>query len=141
MATTHCKRILVGGLLGGLLWNIWSVMMNFALLGKLYSEGQASGHFLTEPRYGFFTGAWIGMLFLLGIGLAWLYAVARGTLGKGPVTALKVGLVVGLIAGFPSNFAQATWSPLPRMTALGWMLDTLGGCILATLVAGWYYRD
>jgi len=141
MATTDCKRIVMGGLLGGLIWNIWSVMMNFALLDRLYAKGQAAGYFLKEPRYGFFVGGWIVTLFLLGIGLAWLYASARGTLGKGPVTALKVGLVVGLIAGFPGNFAQAAWSPLARMTPLGWMLDTLGGCVLATLVAGWYYRD
>ena len=115
--------------------------MNFALLGRLYEEGQDAGHFLKEPRYGFFAGGWIVTLLLLGIGLAWLYASARGTHGKGFVTAVKVGLVAGLIAGFPGNFAQAAWSALPRMVALGWMLDTVVGCVLATVVAGWYYRD
>jgi hypothetical protein len=33
------------------------------------------------------------------------------------------------------------WSPVPRALPLGWMLDLWVGCILATLVAGWFYRE
>jgi hypothetical protein len=141
MATTNCKRIVVGGLLGGLVWNVWSVIINAGLLAKYYAaEGQA-GHLLPEPRYAFFMGYWILTLFVLGIGLAWLYASSRSTLGPGPLSALKVGLVTGIIAGFPGNLAQATWSPVSRFVPLGWMLDIVVGCVLATLVAGWYYKE
>jgi hypothetical protein len=142
MATPlNVKRIVIGGLLGGLVANVWSIVMNMALLADRYAEGQAAGHLLESPRYGFFLPAWILILFLIGIGLAWLYAAARNTLGPGPGTALKIGLLVGLVAGFPGNFAQAAWSALPRTLALGWMLDTLGGILLATLVAAWFYRE
>lgn len=142
MATPlNCKRIVVGGLLGGLCWNIWSIILNFSLLGKLYEEGIAAGHLLAEPRYSFFIGYWVVLVFVLGIGLAWVYAAARNTLGPGPGSALQVGLVVGIVASVPGNFAQATWSPLSRMLPLGWMLDSLIGIVVATLVAGWYYKD
>jgi hypothetical protein len=141
MAAVNGKRIVVGGLLGGLAWNVWSILVNAGLLAKLYQEEEAAGHLLPQPRYGFFMGLWILTLFLLGIGLAWIYAASRGTLGPGPLSALKVGLVAGLLAGWPGNLAQASWSPVSRWLPLGWMADLVVGCALATLVAGWYYRD
>ena len=59
----------------------------------------------------------------------------------GPGSALKVGFTVGFIAGFPLNFAQATWSPIDRAFPWGWMMDLWVGSILATLVAGVIYKD
>jgi len=142
MATAlNCKRIVLGGILGGLCWNVWSMIINVAILGKQYEAGIAAGHLLAQPRYGFFIGEWILMVFLLSIGLAWIYAASRSTLGPGPGSALKVGVVVGIVSSFPGNFAQAAWSPLPRTLPLWWMMDMLVGTILATLVAGWFYRD
>jgi hypothetical protein len=73
--------------------------------------------------------------------LAYLYAGVRQNFGPGPGTALKMGVLIGFVAGFPLNFAQAAWVPIDRMFPLGWMLDIWGGCILATLVAGWLYKD
>jgi hypothetical protein len=49
--------------------------------------------------------------------------------------------MVGFIAGFPLNFAQAAWSPLERIFPLGWMLEMWLGAILATLVAGALYKE
>ncbi len=137
----NTKRIVLGGILGGLCWNIWSTAINMAVLGKYYQAEQAAGHFLAQPRYGFFLGGWIVLLFLLSIGLAWIYAAARDTLGPGPGSAFKIGLVAGLICSLPGNFAQASWSAVTRWLPLGWMIDALIGIILATLVAGWFYRE
>ena len=81
------------------------------------------------------------MLFILAILLAHLYAWVRPTLGPGARTALKVGALVGFASGFPTNFGTATWAAIPRMFPLGWMLELWAGSILATLVAGWLYRE
>ncbi len=77
----------------------------------------------------------------MSILLAYLYALSRGTAGAGPKTAAKIGMIVGFCAGVPGNFAQATWSPVPRMLPLGWMLEIWGGAIIAALVAGFLYKD
>jgi hypothetical protein len=106
-----------------------------------YAGAQSAGLFLREPRYHFFVGQWLALLIVMAIILAHLYAWSRSTLGAGPGTALKIGLLVGFMAGFPGNFAQATWSPIDRMFPLGWMLDMWAGSILATLVAGWLYKE
>lgn len=135
-------RIWLGGLAGGVVWSVWSFLVGQFVIGNArYLAAQNAGLFLKESRYPFFTGQWIGILFVLSIILAHLYAWARQTLGAGPGTALKIGLLVGFAAGFPLNFAQACWSPADRMFPLGWMLDMWVGSILATLVAGWLYRD
>ena len=48
---------------------------------------------------------------------------------------------MGFASGFPTNFGTATWTVIPRMFPLGWMLEEWVGSILATLVAGWIYLD
>jgi hypothetical protein len=52
-----------------------------------------------------------------------------------------VGAITGFFAGFPGNFAQATWSPVPRTMPLGWLLELWGGAILAAVVAGFLYKE
>ncbi len=135
-------RVWIGGLVGGLVWNIWSFIVGFLVIGMArYQGAQEQGLFLKNPRYHAFQAQWMILLFVLGILMAHLYAWTRTTLGPGPKTASKVGAVVGFIAGFPLNFAQATWSPLDRVFPLGWMLEMWVGAILATLVAGAIYKD
>jgi len=48
---------------------------------------------------------------------------------------------VGFVAGFPLNFAQATWLAAGRGLPFGWMLEMWIGAILATIVAGSLYKD
>ncbi|MCI0567390.1 MAG: hypothetical protein L0Z52_04250 [Acidobacteria bacterium] len=137
----NCKRVIVGGILGGVVWSLWTMIINTALLSQKYAEAQAAGEFLAEPRYPLFLLWYILILIVLAMGLAWLYAISRATLGPGPLSAMKVGLVVGLVGSVPFNFAQSAWAPISRYFPLGWLLEGLVGCILATLFAGWYYRD
>lgn len=141
MAAINSKRVVLGAVAGGVVWFVWSMIINFTVLGPRYEAAQQAGQFLKEPRYPFFVGQWIIILFLLSYILAWLYASARSTLGPGPGTALRMGLLVGFAIGFPLNFSFATWSPLDRIFPLWWMLELWVGAVLATLVAGWLYKD
>ena len=135
-------RIWLGGLAGGVVWVLWSFIVGkFIITDARYAAAQASGLFLKTPRYPYFAGQWIIMLFVLAIALAHLYAWSRQTLGPGPGSALKVGFTAGFIAGFPLNFAQATWSAIDRAFPWGWMMDMWVGSILATLVAGAINKD
>jgi len=135
-------RVLLGGLAGGVVWTVWSFLTGYLVIGMArYDVATKAGLFLKEPRYHYFAAQWIFALFVISIILAQLYSWVRQTAGPGPKTALKLGFLVGFAAGFPLNFAQATWVPIDRMFPLGWMLDMWGGAILASLVAGWLYKD
>jgi hypothetical protein len=136
----NTARVWLGGIAGGVVWTVWSYLIGLKM-NPLYAAATERGWFLKQPRYSMFVVQWICLLFVMSILLAHLYAWGRSTLGAGPRAALKIGMVVGFCAGVPGNFAQAAWSPVPRMLPLGWMLDMWGGAILATLVAGFLYKD
>jgi hypothetical protein len=141
MAAINSRRVALGAVAGGVVWTVWSLLVNTVFLGQRYAAAQEAGLLLKEPRYPYFIGVWIVGLFLVSWGLACLYAWTRATKGAGPGTAVMVGLIVGFAAGFPGNLATASWSPVDRAFPLWWMLDLWVGAILATLVAGWLYRE
>ena len=135
-------RIWLGGLAGGAVWTLWSYLVgHYVITDARYVAAQNAGHFLKTPRYPFFVALWIGLLFILAIAVAHLYAWARQGLGPGPGTALKIGFLVGFFAGFPDNFAQATWSAVGRALPFGWMVEMWLGAILTALVAGSLYKE
>jgi hypothetical protein len=135
-------RIWLGGLLGGVVWNGWSLVVTLLIIGSArYKEMQDTNMFLKVSRYRYFEVQWIIMLFLLAILMSHLYAWSRATLKPGPMAALKIGFLVGFAAGFPLSFGEAAWVPIPRIFPLGWMLEMWVGAILATLVAGAIYKD
>jgi len=135
-------RVFLGGLAGGVVWVVWGFLVNqFVITTARYQAAQNAGLFLKESRYPAFVAQWIVITFVLAIIVAHLYVWARQTMGPGPGSALKIGFLVGFAAGFPENFAQASWSPVSRHFPLGWMLEMWVGAILAALVAGWLYKE
>ncbi|MCI0408052.1 MAG: hypothetical protein L0191_05710, partial [Acidobacteria bacterium] len=66
----NCKRVIVGGILGGVVWSLWTMIINTALLSQKYAEAQAAGEFLAEPRYPLFLLWYILILIVLAMGLA-----------------------------------------------------------------------
>jgi hypothetical protein len=135
-------RIWLGGLAGGVVWAVWSYIINtFAIQNVRYVAAQNAGIFLKTARYPYFRGQWILLLFILAIIVAHLYAWSRQTLGAGPGTALRIGFWVGFVAGFPEYVAQASWLAVGRALPFGWMLEMWLGAILAAMVAGFLYKE
>ncbi len=147
----NARRVLWGGLVGGLVFNLWSMLMEFAVSPSLIG-GRAradaafsAGLFLKQGEgrmpFGLFFLLWVVSLFVVAYGEAWAYAAARATTGPGPATAAKIGLVVGFAAGVPMNLGHGTFQALATAFWVGWGLEMGVGAILAALAAGWVYRD
>ena len=134
-------RVWLGALAAFVVWAVLDYVINMMVLGPHYEAAQQQGHFLAAPRYGAFIPIWMLMLFALSAVIAHLYAAARATCGAGPRTAAAIGLKVGFAAGFPTNFALATWAAFDRIFPLWWMIEMWAGAVVAALVAGWIYRD
>jgi hypothetical protein len=141
MASTGSRRVLLGVVAGGVVWGIWSSAVNFLFLMPRYAFGQAQHVLLSKPRYPLFLAYWFATLFVLTYILTWVYASARATFGPGPVTALRVGLLIGFSTTFPLGLSIAAWAPFGRSITAGWMLDLWVGSILATLVSAWLYKE
>jgi len=129
-----------GGLLGGLVWNIVSIVVNVAFLGSRYAILQSQDVYRTDPRLPFLP-IHIVQLFILSIALVWLYAAARQRLGPGPKTALMVGLAVGLIGAGPHGLAEYSWAYTGGFVSLCHSVETVAGCALATLAGAWLYKE
>jgi hypothetical protein len=141
MAQLNTRRVWLGALVGWIAWGVWSTVINMAILVPRYAVAQKAGWLLTQARYPFFVPVWFVVLFVLSVIAAWSYAGARATRGAGPATAFKVGATLGFASGFPLAFSLSAWAPFSRFIALWWMLDLWVGAIVATLVAGWLYKD
>lgn len=141
MVPVNTRRVWLGALAGWVVWMVWGAIVNLVILMPRYVAAQKTGAMLAHPRYPFFMVAWWVMLFVLAAICAWIYAGVRATRSAGPKTALTVGALVGFASGFPLAFSLASWAPFSRAIPLWWMLDLWVGAILATLVAGWLYKD
>ncbi len=133
-------RIVLGGLLGGIVFNVVSILVNVVVLAGRYRILIDAGVMRGNPR-GAFMAVHPLLLFLAGIGLTWLYAAARPRLGAGPRSALQVGLLAGLITSLPSNYAQFAWSHAGGFVSAWWTVEMAAGCALATLAGAWVYRE
>lgn len=133
------KRILLGGLLAGLVLNIGEIILNVPIIGEEFDAVIAK---YGLPAMGGSTIAlFVVLCFLLGILSVWLYAAVRPRLGPGAGTALKVGFVVYLLAFVFPNIGTMAMGIFPRnltLTALAWELIEVP---LAVLVGAWLYRE
>jgi hypothetical protein len=141
MAAVSSGRIALGTLVGGVVWGIWSTVVNLVILAPKYAFAQKAGLVLAQPRYSLFMVYWFVTLFVLTYILTWVYVSVRSTLGPGPITALRVGFLLGFVSGFPISLSLATWAPFSRAIPLWWMLDLWVGSMLATLVSAWLYKE
>ncbi len=141
MVTIGLRRVALGTLAGWVVWGIWSTIVNLVILVPKYQFAQAHQALLPQARYPLFVVYWFVTLFLLTYILTWVYVSARATLGPGPITALRVGLLMGFVMSFPLGLSLAAWAPFSRCITLGWMLDLWVGAVLATLVSAWLYKE
>lgn len=143
MAEVNIRRVLLGGLAGGVVWAGWSTVVNMVILKEKFVFAQANFALLVDSRIpdAAFITLWIITLFVLSFIGSWLYASVRETRGAGPGTALLIGIMLGFAAGFPVNFSLATHSTLGRAIPFWWMMDLGLGAIVSTFIAGWLYAD
>jgi len=97
MAQMNSSRILLGGLIAGLIMNIGEATLHAALLGD--ETGQLYEKYGTAiPGTAGTLVPLIAVTFLLGIVAVWLYAAIRPRFGAGPRTAMIAGVIVWLLA-------------------------------------------
>ncbi|HTG13743.1 MAG TPA: hypothetical protein VK747_00595, partial [Blastocatellia bacterium] len=96
MGKINMGRVILGGLLAGLIINIGESVLNGMILAKDLEDVMRS---LNKPAI---TGSAIAVFvvlgFVLGIIIVWIYAAIRPRFGPGPKTALCAGLTVWALA-------------------------------------------
>lgn len=132
-------RIIVAGLLAGLVMNIGEYVLNGILLREDHEAAMANLGF--PPLSGGDIGVLVVMTFLTGIALIWLYAAIRPRFGPGPKTAIIAGFfgwVLLYVWPFVWNSLVPLWPSRPMMIGAVWALFEIP---IATLVGAWLYKE
>lgn len=139
MTGIHWSRVVLGGLVAGLVVNIGEFILNGVILMDHYVETMET-YGLTEA--GWAMGGYVVSAFILGFLAAWLYAAIRPRFGMG----WKTGVVAGAVVWVASFVVPTIWYAAMGMAGgAGVTLLTLAwGFVemaLAGMAGGWVYRE
>jgi hypothetical protein len=140
MGSINWGRVILGGLVAGLVVNVSEIILNVLILPGAFEAAMQERGIAYEdtPQQ---IGVWILWGFLFGIGAVWLYAAIRPRFGPGPGTALKAGFAAWFLASFLSTLAWLNLGLLPgSLVAIG-LVWGLVEMLLATLAGAWAYRE
>ena len=132
-------RVLLGGLVAGLLMNIGEYVLNDKVLGA-QMKTYFSQHNFPQPG-GKAIGVAVVMVFVLGIVMILGYAAIRPRFGPGPKTAIIAGLFAWFGVYFFNNVLGAAFGFVPTdilPLLLGWGLVEY---LVGALVGAWLYQE
>jgi hypothetical protein len=136
----NAKRVVLGGLVAAVVMFVLDGIGGALFTAHRYEALQRVGYFKTDPRYPFLP-LWALCTIGMGLGFAWLYAVARPRLGAGPKTAALIGLVVGGMCYVPINIVHVSWYEVGRFLPLYWLVSGILFSVVGSLVAGALYKE
>jgi hypothetical protein len=139
MGQINWRRVLLGGLLGGFVINVFEFVVNGVLLQKNWAAAMRD---LGRPEQ--LTGGRIFVFlawgFLVGISAIWLYAEIRPHYGAGPKTAAIAGLAVWFLGYLLASGPQLIMNLFPLRLMIIGLLVGLVEVIAGTGAGAWLYR-
>jgi hypothetical protein len=144
MSGINWRRVILGGLLAGMLINVIEFFLNGVVLAK---DWEAAIVALGRPPIAgsqialFFVWSFVLWGFLIGIISVWLYAAMRPRYGAGPKTALYVGSFVWGLGYLLPSVTPLLLSLYPRRIVAIGLTVGLVEVLLAALVSARLYRE
>lgn len=139
MGNINIGRVLLGGLVAGIVLNIGEFVLNGVLLARQMKD-YFTQHRFAEPGASFFVIA-IVITFVLGIVIVLGYAAIRPRFGAGVKTAIFAALFAWLGVYLYPNVIGAALGFIPTnmlVIALAWGLVEY---ILAAIAGAWLYKE
>lgn len=139
MGKINTARVIMGGLLAGLVINIGEFILNAVLLEEQTTE--ALGKLNLEPAGGQAIMWFVLMGFALGIVTVWLYAAVRPRFGAGARTAVITGLVIWLLFYVGPSLGYGIMGFFP--SGLLW-IGVIWGLFeipIAAVIGAWPYKE
>lgn len=139
MGKINISRLILGGLLAGLVLNIGEFVLNGPILGEQWGAAMEALNLLPIGRSAI---VWfVIMSFLLGIVIVWLYAAFRPRFGLGPKTAVISGLTVWFFVwvwSFGGTLIIGLYPTKLVLITIGWGLFEVP---IASLAGAWLYKE
>lgn len=140
MGKINTGRVVLGGLIAGLVFNISEFILNVFVVGKAWESWSMEHQFNAAMG----AGAYIFMIilmFLLGIFAVWFYAAIRPRYGAGPKTALCAGFALWLVAYLFPTLGQVGMSMYSFGFAIVSLIWGLVEALLGTYLGAWFYKE
>ena len=132
-------RVLLGGLVAGLIMNIGEFLLNGVVLGKQMED--IFRRFNVPPPGGNFFIVAILLTFVLGVFVIWLYALIRPRMGAGPKTAIIAALILWFGVYVYTGIINTVLFGFPMNLVLIGIVWGLAEYILAALAGAWLYKE
>ncbi|NIN71060.1 MAG: hypothetical protein GTO46_03805 [Gemmatimonadetes bacterium] len=139
MGRINVLRVVLGGLLAGLVINVSESILNLLVIAD--SMELAMREYNMAPPGGSTVAIYMVVGFLLGIVTIWIYAAIRPRFGPGPKTAVLAGFVVWLLAYFWRLLdigLTGLFDPGLLVLPAAWGLVEI---VIAALAGGWLYQE
>ena len=139
MGKINLTRVLLGGLLAGLVINIGETILNMVVLGADMEAALVARNL--PPVGNDAIGSFVVMAFSLGIAIVWLYAAIRTRFGPGVPTAVLAGSAAWFFAYMYPITGEAIMGIFPgRVLAIGAAWG-YAEAVLASIAGAWLYTE
>lgn len=139
MSSINTGRVLIGGIVAGLVINVGEFVLNMLILGDEMTASMAKLNL--PPVGGQAIGIFVALAFALGIAMIWLYAAIRPRYSPGPKTALCAGSAVWFFAYVYPSIGSAVMGFFPvRLIAIG-VAWGLAEVLIAAAAGAYFYKE
>src|ERR1051326_5777526 len=135
MPKTNWTRVILGGLLAGVVINAGELLLHRMLLQERWAAAFAA---LGKHPTGW--AQFIPANFLVGFFIVWLYTRLRSRYGPGPRTALRAGLAMWVVFWVVPTMALVPLELFPNQLLFLIIAGGLVNANLAALLGAWLYK-
>lgn len=139
MGNINLGRVILGGIVAGIIVNAFEFVLNGVLLAKEWPDLMAS---INRPVLGVREIVCFNIFgFAMGLVAVWTYAAIRPRFGAGPRTALYAALLTWVTGYVFVDSTPTIMGVFPM--SMTWMLIGVGlvEIVAATLVGAWLYKE
>lgn len=133
-------RVILGGLVAGLVLNIGEFVLNALILHSAMVEWAKAHNLPEDPGPSFLVVA-VGLTFVLGIVMVWLYALIRPRLGPGVKTAIIAALVMWFAVYIYCGIIYGILLVQPMNVIAIAAVFGLVEYILGAIAGAWVYKE
>ncbi|UCC81953.1 MAG: hypothetical protein JSW46_13205 [Gemmatimonadota bacterium] len=140
MGKINLGRVLLGGLLAGVVLTVLEFVLNGLIVGDQWTAAMESLN-RTAPEGAGVMIAYVVWNFLLGIALVWFYAAVRPRFGPGPKTAVITGLAVWFVVWLLMFGGTVIGNVFPTNLVVITVIWELFEVPIATVAGAWLYQE
>ena len=138
MGNINMGRVILGGLVAGLVLNIGEFLLNGIVLADQMKTFMTQHNF-TEPKN--FIAIAVGLTFVLGIVIVLGYACIRPRFGPGVKTAIIAGVFAWFGVCFYCTVINGVLAGIPMGTMILGMVWCLVEYCLGAIAGAWVYKE